>query len=442
MRLLALVAACTLPVVGTAQELTPDDFAYGLTVEVPGEAAAYRAALPLAVYQKAVRTDLADVRVFNGQGKVVPYGLERPQPVTTVQGAAAPLPIFPVRGDSAKALDSLRITIEAGGTRVNAQTAGKEGTTATVTSYVLDGRSLTTPVAAFDLSWPESAPDYAGRLRVEASEDLGNWSVVIDGAPIANLRAGDTRLVERRVEIPSTRSKFWRLSWSATPAPFEIVSVVAEPARDHIEVARETLAVAGTAVANKPGEFDFDLGAHLPLDRVNIELPEQNTVVQIALLSRATPKDTWQPVTRSGFYRLKSEVELKNGALPVPVNTDRYWLARVDASAGGVGDGTPKLQVGWLPHEVVFLARGAGPFTLGYGSAAAPAIKASLGSIPSGAMILRASFGEPKTLGGEQRLQVIVTKTFPWKSAILWVVLAIGVAILGAMAWRLSRELK
>jgi hypothetical protein len=175
---------------------------------------------------------------------------------------------------------------------------------------------------------------------------------------------------------------------------------------------------------------------------VNIELPEENTVVEVALLSRAASTDPWRPVTRSGFYRLKSEVELTNGALPVSVNTDRYWLARVDSSAGGMGDGAPKLRVGWLPHEVVFLARGAAPFTLGYGSAAAPVVKTSLGAIPAGATILRASFSEPQTLGGDSRLQVLITKTFPWKSAVLWAVLAIGVALLGAMAWRLSRELK
>jgi hypothetical protein len=448
---IVVTLAASLPVLASAQEATPeltsDDFAYGLDAVTTGDAAGYRVSVPLIVYQKVLRPDLADVRVFNGRGRVVPHSLERPTSVTTVQGALTPLPLFPVRGDSSKALDSVRITIESGGTRLAAQAGAGDTAATAITSYVLDGRALTSPIAAFELTWPDEAPDFAGRLRVESSEDLGNWYPVADAAPIANLRAGETRLIERRVELAGARAKFWRLSWNGAAAPFEIVSVMAEPARDRVDVARETFAASGRRVEGKPGEFEFDLGAQLPADRVNLELPERNTIVGVALLSRASPQASWHPVIRSGFYRLRSSdssgEDRTNGALMIPVNTDRYWLARVDGTAGGLGDGEPSLRVGWLPHEVVFLARGEAPYTLAFGSGAARAPVASMRSVPSGATILRARFGEARTLGGESRLRpVVADKGFPVKSLVLWATLVLGVLLLGWMAYRLTRELK
>jgi hypothetical protein len=446
------VLSCVVALPSFAQqverELTPQDFAYGVNAVTTGEAAGYRAPLPLAVYRQLVRTDYSDLRVFNADGKLVPYGLERPNSATTVAGNATALPLFPIRGDSVKALDSVRITIESGGTRLDAQRTGSgEAAQPAVGSYVIDARTIEAPIAAFELTWPQDAADFAGRLRVEVSDNLGNWTTVTDGAPIAQLRAGETRLVERRIEFPAVRSKFWRLSWSGPAAPFEVTAVSAEPARDDVEVARETLAASGVRVPGKPGELEFDLGARLPVDRVNLELPERNTIVEVALLSRASPKDAWHPVARSGFYRLAgtdgTAGDLANGALTIAVNSNRYWLVRVDPGAGGIGDGIPKLRVGWLPHDVVFLARGAPPFTLAYGSANAPAVASSLRSIPAGATILPAAFGEPRTLGGESRLHAAPqTRPFAFKTALLWGVLVLGVLILGAMAYRLSRELK
>src|SRR4029453_7469525 len=104
---------------------------------------------------------------------------------------------------------------------------------------------------------------------------------------------------------------------------------------------------------------------------VTLELPEQNSIVEAELLSRATPTEPWRSVTRGGFYRLKAtrpvptgnatieaNADLTNGSITIDPNTDRYWLARIDTRNGGLGRGTPQLRVGWLAHDIVFLARG------------------------------------------------------------------------------------
>jgi hypothetical protein len=433
-------------------ELSPKDFAYGAKVLTTGDAAAYRATLPLSVYQKVVRGDLGDLRVFNERGEVVPHRVERPSSQSTVEATPTSLPVFTLRGDPREALDAIRVTIESGSARVNVQapvTAGTDQSGAPqrpVVSYVLDGRALRVPVASFLLSWPDDAPDFAGRLHVEASEDLGTWRTVVSAAPIANLRSGSARILEQRVEMPGTSARFWRLSWSGSPAPFEITSVIAEPAKDRVDVARATLTAPAQPVPNRPGEFSFDLGAQMPVDRVNLALPERNSIVEVELLSRASPSSQWTPVTRGGFYRLKNAsagapetADLTNGPLAIEPRSHRYWLARVDVRGGGLGRSAPQLNVGWLPHEVVFLARGMGPFTLAYGSVAVGA--ASSLNIPANVPVLNATLADAEVLGGDVASRPRMP-TFWSKSTLLWTVLGIGVALLAFMAYRLATELK
>jgi Protein of unknown function (DUF3999) len=156
--------------------------------------------------------------------------------------------------------------------------------------------------------------------------DVGLIWIVNGTAPIANLHSDAQRLVEQRVEFAPTKAKFWRLSWSGAAAPFVLTAVSGEPARQ----------------------------------------------VDVELLSRARVGDGWHSVHRSGFYRLKGETEeLRNGPVPVAPTTDRHWLVRTDPKRGGLGGSAPHLVVEWVAHEVVFVARGAGPFYIAYGNATA-----------------------------------------------------------------------
>lgn len=119
-----------------------------------------------------------------------------------------------------------------------------------------------------------------------------------------------------------------------------------------------------------PGEHQFDLGGQLPTDRLRVALPQPNTVASIALRSRAKPADPWRRVRTTVVYRLNRDGdEVKSAEVAVATNTDRYWL-RVDQRGGGIGLEAPRLYVvGWVPHRLVFAARGKPPFLLAYAAA-------------------------------------------------------------------------
>ena len=444
--LLTLLAA-------TATTATPQDFAYRMQVTGTADAAAYRVALPLAVYQKIVHPDLADLRVFNGNGEPVPFAVEQPA-AGTIANAATALAIFPLKDDSDATLDAIAVTIESGKSAIHVQAGGGQtGEPAAgpgrTRSYLVDGRALATPVSALRLEWPQDAPDFAGRVRVEASDTLGSWQPVAMAAPIANLHSTAARLVEQRVEFPPTKARFWRLSWSGPAAPFMLTSILGEPAKQSVGALHASMHVAAT-VAQKPvrGEFEYDLGAALPVDRINLDLPDINTVVDVELLSRAHPQDVWLAVRHGGFYRLKSDgEELRNGPMTVspggtvtgPPGAGRYWLVRTNPRQGGLGATAPHLVAEWVPHEVVFVARGAGPFSLAYGSSVAQAAAVSLTLLPGNVAIVPASLANPESSGGESLLQSPVAP-FPWKTLLLWAVLIVGAGLLGWMAYRLSKE--
>jgi hypothetical protein len=112
--------------------------------------------------------------------------------------------------------------------------------------------------------------------------------------------------------------------------------------------------------------------------------------------------------------------------------------------------------VGWVPHQLVFAARGAAPFQLVYGKRdAQPAAYAIETLVPgyreeTGVTLRAAKTAETQTLnvqsaqalaptelGGEARR----VETIDWKRWTLWGALILGVVILAGMAWRLVKQL-
>jgi len=423
------------------------DFAYRAQVVGQGQSALLRVSVPFSVYQKVVYADLRDIRVFNSAGEGVPYALEQPAAGAPVKGAAKALPMFPLKDESPAALDALRVTIESGKTAINlrsdatgALSANTAPASGSVHAYILDARELDNAIAALELRWREDAVDFAGRVKVEASDTLGDWRVIRGEAPIANLRSNGEKLQERRVEIAHTRAKFWRLSWLGPAPPFYLTSVLAEPPQQNADPQREMARLKAVPATQDARAYEFDLSAQPPVDRVDVSLAELNTIAELQIESKSRAADPWRPVVRSGFYRLRSgDQELTNGPVEVGVNSDRYWRVRADGRGGGVGRTAPSLVLRWVPHDIVFLARGTPPFYLAYGNAVASSAAVSFAELPKNVAINRASLAAPEASGGEERLKP-PPAPYPWKKAILWLLLIASAALLGWMALRLARE--
>jgi len=443
----------------------PADFAYGLKIDASGTEALYDVTLPPAVYQGVTRRDLGDVRVFNGAGEVVPHAWRPRRTEKADAGATVALTLFPLKAAAGANVDALAISVRrsaSGAVSVDVKSNGAPAPAQQTVAYLVDMSAQDRALHAIELDW--KAPDgFSGKLRVDASDDLSNWRTLVSGAPLLNLEVGGQRLQQRRVEVPRQKAKYLRLAWAherlgdgAKSAPPEITAASGQLAEKFVEAAREW-AKFSAAKGEKPGEYLFDLKGQFPIDRLRLELPEPNTIVPVEVLVRDKAEQPWRSVARSMVYRLRQPAgEIASPDLSVGASTGRLWMIRVDQRGGGLGSGMPSLNAGWAPHQLVFAARGAPPFTLAYGNRGAQGSSLPIESLipgyreDAGASVRVAKTGAQPTvnvqsataqpqkeLGGEARLQ----EQIDWKRWSLWGVLGMGVLVLGAMAWRLVKQL-
>jgi len=452
----ALVAALLLvPTLAAAEQ--PRDFAYGIPLRTSGQEALQQLELPRAVYEGVVHADLSDMRVFNGAGEVVAHAF-RPRVTTTrAKPRTLELTLFPIRTDAAAGMDAVELRVEQRGNRTVVDVRTREGRPARdakLVGYLADARTLEQPVRAVTLELPAGAAQVFTRVTIEASDDLRQWTPLASGAPIVRLASGGSRLEQLRIDVPARKTKFLRVSWPGRTEPLELAGLAVEPGDAAVAAARQWKQVSGAPGKDGPGVWDFDLGGLFPVDRLRFALPHPNTVASLELLARATPSDPWRPVTTATVYRLvRDGDELTSPDIEVNAASDRYWRARVDQRGGGIGVGLLGLTAGWVPHRLVFAARGAGPFQLAYGSREAKSAAFPISTLIPGyqgeedlaraetapALVIGGAqtVSEPQRLGGD----AVTRERVDWKRWTLWASLVLGVAVLGWMALRLGRQM-
>jgi hypothetical protein len=449
MKHLALLLAF-LTTVAAAEK--PADFAFGIPLALEGDHAFYRVDLPAALYRGSARVDLGDLRVFNADEGMVPYAyVPSPTPSREKRPPLA-LPLFPLFADRDRADVSgmsLNITRNVSGTivSVTTQDASATGPEQKLVGYLIDATSLAEPIGAVTLAWPEQTQGLSTRVRIEASDDMERWRTLAAEAPLLDLQYAGRRLTRDRVELPSVQSKYLRLTWPAGASPVPLNAVQAQFGERVVEATRQWSEATGTAVAGNENEYEFDLDGIYPIDRVAIDLPEVNAVVPGELLARPTRDQPWRPVASLIAYRLRQEGgELSADPTRVSAAGMRYWLLRVDPKSGGFGRGQPRLRAGWVVQQVVFAARGSGPFVLAYGnpnlaSSALPISSLVPGYGTAKDPLAAAGTARPEAstpLGGKARLRSAIDL----RRATLWGVLFLGVVVLAWMAWRLSKQMQ
>jgi hypothetical protein len=367
---MALVAAALAAPTGALAQ-SPSDFAARQPLATSGDRAFFRIVLPDSVYDGAGRPDLGDLRVYNGDGALVPFAfVPRPKPLS----AATPrrsLPFFPLTVDTTRPeAGNLAINVrkDATGTTVDIRTRdGAPVSGSRVAGYLVDASSDDRPLTALLVSLPPEG-NVNARLRVDASDDLDRWRTIVADAPVLSLEHEGRRLTRDRVEFAPLRARYLRITW-LTPAPPEVTGVLGDIGDRLVEPPRRVRRVVGIPDGDSADAFTFDLLAALPVDRVTLELPDVNTVVPVRWEARTFAHDPWRDLGHSVVYRLRQDgAEVVSAEYPLDPVQRRYFRARIDPRAGGVGATPPTLAAGWYPQEVVFAARGSAPFELAYGS--------------------------------------------------------------------------
>ncbi|MFO1427439.1 MAG: DUF3999 family protein [Steroidobacteraceae bacterium] len=258
--------------------------AWSAPLQLAGAGPAYQVNLPLHVYRNTVAAGRADLRVTNAAGEVVPYALlGGALPGAPVEPTQRAVPFFPLRGDAARGVAALRLSVHGtDGTLVVASGGTRHGRA--LIGYLFDTRQLEAPVSGWTLQWEDPPADFDVTAWLQSNDDLLNWEPVAVSV-LADLHQGERRFVRREIRIVARQARYWRLSWDAPAAPMVLRSATVR-AGAAAAPPREALVVTAAAVAGRAGEFSVELPGELPIDQLNVCLPAVNTVAAATFESR------------------------------------------------------------------------------------------------------------------------------------------------------------
>jgi hypothetical protein len=430
----------------------PDDFAYGLRLQVEGQSALWQLPLPAAVYSHVTRADLGDVRIFNALGQTVSYALHRP--VASLQPAPATiaLPFFPLhvlRPEGGHA-QTLKVRRDPQGRVLDITSNVKPVTPSTqISAYLIDVSHLKGTLASLTINWQrEHKQGFSTTVRLEHSQDLVDWQPLVPKAVLADLQSGSYNLAHRDIAVPTSHAAYLRLAWPKALRHVRLTTVQGRLRQRQLPPLHHWTRVAGVVDPSKAHTYHFDTGGYWPVDRLRVEFDEPNMVADVRLQSRPAHEATWQQRFRALVYQLQTaDTSVQSKPLVLPVTSDRHWRLQIVADAQTATDRQPTLAFGWIPHTLTFVAQGAPPYTLAYGSArAAPSerpvatLLKKIGKAEAASLIKPAQAGDAFTLGGADRL-LPPPAPLPWKQIVLWSVLLTGAMVLAYMVQRLYHQL-
>jgi hypothetical protein len=437
----AMALGVTLSV--SAQE-HPADFTSQLLLSVSGEGPWYRLDLPLSVQLKARQTDLSDVRVFNAAGQVQAYAMAREPAQTRENRTLTDVKWFPLynSADSTEHAPSVRVQSSANGALVEVQPsialeAGEE----VLRGWLLDASAIKAPLQQLVLDWT-SERDGFQQFSIEASDDLQHWQSWGRGQ-VARLTFADERIEQHEVALPGQSARYLRLLWSSPQSAPMLMSVQLESASSRSLPLPLVWSqpLAGSSV--KTGEYTWQLPMGLNVERLQVELSQPNSLAPVTLSGRRESSLPWQPLGSGLLYRLtQNGQDVVQNELQLPGQTVQQLKLFVDERGGGLGAEAPTVKYAVRPTQLVFLARGPGPYTLALGNTTVKAASLPLSTlIPDYSAQKLATLGKA-TVEGEMLVTPASTLTTGtnWKKFGLWGVLLLSVLFLAAMAFSLLRK--
>ena len=436
-------------------QAAPEDFARGMTIEIAEPGLAQRVALTTDLYQWVTRDDLGDLRIYDANGGELPYALRRPsagESHTPWQG----LPLFslpvslPVSllGPAAGSEAAAGVNIELGEGGAVVAVRGPVTTAPGETGYLIDASSYPHQPTELELTWPSETADFVARFQVDASDDLNSWRTVVATATLAALHTDGQRVLLNQIELPPVQAHYLRLQPLGGADTLTLDSVRTR-ARIAIDPVRHWLSLAGTQ--RKDG-YEFTANGRFPLDRIEVTLDRDTFLIEARLSSRADSKAPWRDLGVHRFYRARVNGRIA-ASEPLAIRRPNHHQWRVEPISPTMA--VPKLQIGWLPDEVVFLPQGEPPYLLAYGRAGLSGKQWPMANLlsqldaeaPSGAggspdlmfdTLPQARLATARMLGGEARLQP-EPQPIEWRTILLWTVLLLGVGMVALFAYRLLR---
>lgn len=450
-RTLLASVSLLLPAIGVAADGSPRpaDYAQGIRVDPTEGFPLIEITLPDSVYRTIVDHQLGDIAVFNRAEEAVPFALCVAPKVLPTVSSSVELPVFELQAAKLSSGNEARIDLNTpSGTSVRIEASPTEGVSAAQTqAHVIDARASEAPLRSITFQW--SSPDGASeaRVRIEASDDLDQWTTVIATSTLLQVIGARQELRRERIKLPDREYQYLRVVRVDGGPALAIRSVLGESLS--AQRTTEPLWISADLQGSKDNaEWFFDASRIAPISLAKVGLASDNASVKVRIESRADADSAWRTRWSGEVYSIVADGQRRTSRPAQFVPTaDRYWRIAKDARSVSPSGGL-SLELGFHPARLQFLASGAAPYTLAFGSRRAASSSAypcdgllSDSNASRENLVGDAHLGEPRTLGGEVALQAPPQPTSV-KRIVLWAVLVIGAASLIVMAVTLLKKVR
>jgi len=439
------------------------EFAWRAPLVLPDGAPAAQLRLPAEAMLQLRSATGQDVRVFNAQGESVAItriAPALPAPAAAEQTASfAALPLFVSTQAQAPDSSSVRVQMDAADHQATVwvRLPNKPGTptddnpaagTRRLPAVLFDTRSEKRRITALHVDATMPANSLI-TLAVSVSTDLVRWTSVPVKGPLFRFDgagAPDNQVLEFQQAL-LLQDHYLRLQWNdATAVRVHAASgqlALARPPPDPVSANLSDPVAEGSQSLTWPIRFA------VPMAALKLQTTRANTLVPVRVLGRNDTSQPWRQMAQGVIFRIGAAgQERTNAAIPLHGASTR-WL-RVEATHGmALPASELRAEAQFNPIQLVFLASGAAPFELAVGRPDTPSamVDASmLRAVVSGRLdtLPLAALGPGRTQDiapWNESLMRLMPGNGEQRKLILWLVLAVGVLVLGAVAFAMLRQL-
>ncbi|MDR0777648.1 MAG: DUF3999 domain-containing protein [Azonexus sp.] len=453
-------------------------------ISLSGEGPYYRLALPLAIHSLATAGDLRDVRVVNAAGHTVPRAWLRDEATPVARVTAQDVAIFalPRHDDEGAAAADTAVVLMLkpdGALALRAQAPRPASNEAE--QWIIDASQVKGSLLQVRFTL---APEARGVFPffLEASDDLRQWRAIGGEEQLLRLEQGGQSIERLALDLGRVRARFLRLTWSDPQRTVPLAGVGIDSIEEFEPVAPLEWQPALKPEHCAADHCDYRLPRGLPLQSLRIDLADVNTLAPIRISglrdqTQSAPQSN--PVPLNPLYSLRhrrqaakaadhtaNEIplldtvvyrltqnghEIRSPALALDGRSHDRLRLRTQGNISALGATPPAIAVAGTPRTLVFLAQGQGPFALRWDQpapdTAAPLALSAL--IPGYAPAKPLAAGQASvTLADAAPLIAPNAAPAPANAAghdrkwWLWGTLAIGLLLLGGMAWSLLGNLR
>ena len=411
----------------------PKDFA-GAMVYSGKEGVLLALEIPMEVYEGSMRQDLGDIRVFDAAEKPVPFVI-RERPKVFFTPGPEEVPFFVWDGGNENNLPSgtdIEINTSGAVVRIKNQNNAPDNSSL----FLVDLSFLDYKPVLLKIKTENQGRNFNTPVSIYYSGDLSNWTGFDKKQVLASFGGN----VRDTLELPEANDmRYLLVSFESAGGreAIQVASMTALFGEEEREGKFQEVIVRGKKSPDGK-KVNYNAQAFYPAETIDFLLTEADSI-PVLVKSRLNEKEEWNARFRGTIYRYSTGSGIaKNPPFKIYPPAMPYW--ELESTGGIPFSSEPDCVLRWGVKELIFPARGKGPWTLAFGNA--DCIPLGKGEIlPLGP---REDF-ETAVFTGVMRFEkagLPVEAKNNYRTVILWIFLGIAVLGLSVLAYTIARSMK